>query len=130
VVNVQAAESTAVRLAFNYMSHDMTTCTVFYMLSGRCLGKDNPELSAQIDKAASVMANLAAATGKRAGLGDDILAARTKVQMSKLQVQAGYDCQNIADLLSRYGERCKALASYPKAAFDRALNKARTANAQ
>jgi hypothetical protein len=35
------------------------------MLSGKCLGKDNPRLSGQIDKAASVMASLAAATGSK-----------------------------------------------------------------
>ena len=57
VVDAQAADSTAVRLAYNYMSQDMTTCTVFYMLSSKCLGKNNPELSEQIEKAASVMAN-------------------------------------------------------------------------
>jgi hypothetical protein len=125
VANAHAAESTAVRLAYNYMSQDMTTCTVFYMLSGKCLGKDDPEISAQIDKAASMMAGLAAATGKQAGLRDDELAARTRVQMTKLQVQAGQGCQNISVLLSRYGKSCKALASYPKAAFERALNIAR-----
>jgi hypothetical protein len=130
VVNVQAAESTAVRLAYNNMSQEMTTCTVFYMLSGKCLGKDNPELSEQIEKAASVMANLAVLTGKHAGLQDNALVARTKIQMTKLQAQTGKDCDNIAVLLNRYGESCKALASHPQAAFQRALNQVIEANPQ
>src|SRR5262245_13600846 len=120
--NVQAAESTAVALAYKYMSQDMTTCTVFYMLSGKCLGKDNPELSEQIEKAASVMANLAVLTGKHAGLKDNAMVARTKIQMTKLQAQAGNDCANISVLLNRYGESCKALASHPEDSFQRVLN--------
>jgi hypothetical protein len=129
-IGAQAAESTNVRLAYDYMSQDMTTCTVFYMLSGKCLGKDNPELSEQIDKAASVMANLAVLTGKHAGLEDSTLVARTKLQMTKLQAQSGPDCDNISVLLNRYGENCKALASHPQAAFQRALNKVMQANPQ
>ena len=130
VLNAQAADSTTARLAYNYMSQDMTTCTVFYMLSGKCLGKDNPELSEQIGKAASVMANLAVLTGKHAGLKDDALVARTKIQMTKLQAQTGHDCDNISVLLNRYGESCKTLASHPQAAFQRALNKVMEANPQ
>jgi hypothetical protein len=130
VVHAQAAESTAVRLAYNYMSQDMTTCTVFYMLSGKCLGKDNPELSEQIEKTASVMANLAVLTGKHAGLEDNALVARTKIQMTKLQAQTGNDCDNISVLLNRYGESCKALARYPQAAFQRALNQVIKGNPQ
>jgi hypothetical protein len=130
IVNAQAAESTAVRLAYDNMSQDMTTCTVFYMLSGKCLGKDNPELSEQIEKAASVMANLAVLTGKQAGLKDDALVARTNIQMTKLQAQTGNDCDNIAILLNRYGESCKALARHPRAAFQRALNQAMQGNPQ
>jgi hypothetical protein len=130
VIDAQAAESTNVRLAYDYMSQDMTTCTVFYMLSGKCLGKDNPELSEQIDKAASVMANLAVLTGKHAGLEDSTLVARTKLQMTKLQAQSGPDCDNISVLLNRYGENCKALASHPQAAFQRALNRVMQANPQ
>ena len=128
VVNVQAGESTAVRLAYNNMSQDMTTCTVFYMLSGKCLGKDNPELSERIEEAASVMANLAVLTGKHAGLQDNALVARTKIQMTKLQAQTGNDCDNISVLLNRYGESCKALASHPQTAFQRALNQVIEAN--
>jgi len=130
VVHAQAADSTAVRMAYNYMSNDMTTCTVFYKLSGRCLGKDNPELSEQIEKAASIMANLAVLTGKRAGLEDDALVARTNTQMTKLQAQTGRDCDNFAVLLDRYGERCKSLASHPQDAFQRVLNRVMEANPQ
>ena len=130
VVNVQAGESTAVRLAYNNMSQDMTTCTVFYMLSGKCLGKDNPELSEQIEKAASVMANLAVLTGKHAGLKDHALVARTNTQMAKLQAQTGGDCDNISVLLNRYGESCKALARHPQTAFQRVLDQVMEANPQ
>ena len=130
VVNAQAADSTAVRLAYNYMSQDMTTCTVFYMLTGKCLGKDNPELSEQLEKAASVMANLAVLTGKHAGLNDNALVVRTKIQMTKLQAQTGHDCDNISVLVNHYGESCKALASHPQAAFQRALTQAMEANPQ
>jgi hypothetical protein len=130
VVNAQAADSTAVRLAYNYMSRDMTTCTVFYMLSGKCLGKDKPELSEQIEKAASMMANLAVLTGKHAGLKDDALVARTNTQMAKLQAQTGRNCDNISVLLNRYGESCKALARHPQAAFQRVLNQVIEANPQ
>jgi hypothetical protein len=121
IVNAEAADSAAVRLAYSYMSRDMTTCTVFYMLSARCLGKDNPELSEQIEKAASVMANLAVLTGKHAGLKDDALVALTNNQMARLQAQNGRDCANISVLLNRYGESCKALARHPQAAFQRVL---------
>ena len=121
IVHAEAADSAAVRLAYSYMSRDMTTCTVFYMLSARCLGKDNPELSEQIEKAASVMANLAVLTGKHAGLKDDALVALTNNQMARLQAQNGRDCANISVLLDRYGESCKALARHPQAAFQRVL---------
>ena len=130
LIDAQAAESTNVRLAYDYMSQDMTTCTVFYMLSGKCLGKDNPKLSEQIGKAASVMANLAVLTGKHAGLEESALVARSNMQMTKLQAQTGRDCNNISVLLDRYGENCKALASHPQAAFQRALNKAMQVNRQ
>ena len=130
VANAQAADSTAVRMAYNYMSHDMTTCTVFYMLSGKCLAKDNPELSEQIEKAASVMANLAVLTGKHAGLKDDALVARTNTQMANLQAQTGRDCSNISVLLTRYGESCKALGRHPQAAFQRVLNQVMEENPQ
>jgi hypothetical protein len=130
VANAQAADSTAVRMAYNYMSHDMTTCTAFYMLSGKCLGKDNPELSEQIEKAASVMANLAVLTGKHAGLKDDALVSRTNTQMAKLQAQTGRDCSNISVLLNRYGESCKALGRHPQAAFQRVLNQVMEENPQ
>jgi hypothetical protein len=128
VVDAQAADSTAVRLAYNYMSQDMTTCTVFYMLSSKCLGKNNPELSEQIEKAASVMANLAVLTGKHAGLKDSAMVAQTKIQMTKLQAQTGNDCGNISVLLNRYGETCKAMAKHPQAAFQRALDQAMEVN--
>jgi hypothetical protein len=130
VVNAQAADSTAVRMAYSYMSHDMTTCTVFYMLSGKCLGKDKPELSEQIEKAASMMANLAVLTGKHAGLKDDALVARTNTQMAKLQAQTGRNCDNISVLLNRYGESCKALAKHPQVVFQRVLNQVIKANPQ
>ena len=130
VVNAEAVDSTAVRLAYSYMSRDMTTCTVFYMLSARCLGKHNPELSEQIDKAASVMANLAVLTGKHAGLKDDALVAQTNGQMAKLEAQNGRDCANISLLLNRYGESCKALARHPQAAFQRVLTQVNKDNAQ
>ena len=129
-IDAQAAESTKVRLAYDYLSQQMTACTVFYMLSGKCLGKDNPELSEQIGKAASVMANLAVLTGKHAWLQESALVARTNIQTTKLQAQAGHDCENISVLLDRYGENCRALASHPQAAFQRALNKAMQANPQ
>jgi hypothetical protein len=130
VVNAQAADSTAVRMAYNYMSQDMTTCTVFYMLSGKCLGKDNPELSEQIEKAASKMANLAVLTGKHAGLDDDALVARTNSKMAKMQAQTGQNCDNISVLLDRYGESCKSLASHPQDAFQRVLSRVMEASPQ
>jgi hypothetical protein len=101
---------------------------VFYMLSSKCLGKNNPELSEQIEKAASVMANLAVLTGKHAGLRDSAMVAQTKIQMTKLQAQTGNDCGNISVLLNRYGESCKAMAKHPQAAFQRALDQAMEAN--
>src|SRR5262245_48649036 len=130
VMDAQAAESAKVRLAYDYMSQDMITCTAFYMLSGKCLGKNNPDLSEQIEKAASKMANLAVLTGKRAGLEDRALVARTNIQMTRLQSQAGHDCENISLLLNRYGESCKAMAGHPQAAFQRALNKVLEPNPQ
>jgi hypothetical protein len=123
VANAQAADSAEVRLAYNYLSRDMTTCTVFYMLSARCLGNDNQEFSEQIDKAASMMANLAALTGKHAGLKDDALVALTNAQMAKMEAQNGRDCANIAALLKRYGESCKALGKHPQAAFEQVLTR-------
>ncbi len=68
------------------------------------------------------MANLAVLTGKHAGLKDNQMVARTKIQMTKLQAQTGNDCDNISVLLNRYGESCKAIAKHPQAAFQRALN--------
>jgi|SRR5689334_1604371 hypothetical protein len=129
-IDAQAAESTKVRLAYDYLSQQMTACTVFYMLSGKCLGKDNPELSAKIDKAASVMANLAVLTGKHAGIEESALVARTNIATAKLQAEVGPDCGNISVLLNRYGENCRALASHPQAAFQNALDKVMQANPQ
>jgi hypothetical protein len=56
------------------------------------------------------------------------MVAQTKIQMTKLQAQTGNDCGNISVLLNRYGERCKAMAKYPQAAFQRALDQAMEAN--
>ena len=50
--------------------------------------------------------------------------------MTKLQAQTGHDCDNISVLVNHYGESCKALASHPQAAFQRALTQAMEANPQ
>jgi hypothetical protein len=99
--------------AVNELSGEMLECSVYFLVSATCLeGNPDPRIPQMIknlNEQASKIGQLAITTGRIVGVTDEAVGARMKLMRDDLLKRLNNNCTNIATLLEKYTNFCKAL---------------------
>ena len=100
--------------ALSNLHQEMTTCIAFYMTMQQCVGKErDPNLYAGAQQTIERLGELSIRTARTLDLSEDAMASRLKMAIADHMKLIKENCVNVSSLLSRYGERCRAVAERP-----------------
>jgi hypothetical protein len=113
-------KSTAVEIAANDLSYEMTQCFAFHNIVAACMLRSNQkEPSERARKGAAIFLDYAVWLEKQAGISKipEVLEARANMARKNLFKLIDSDCRNISIAMDKYLDRCQALAENPAAAL-------------
>jgi hypothetical protein len=106
----------------NQASQDSSDCLAFYSIGRQCVSNTTTNFND-----AGFMASINSATkltymfGKTAGMSDAALLARIHLSAKGLMSSMDNDCVNVAVILDKYADSCKALLEHPEARLNALL---------
>jgi hypothetical protein len=104
--------------AWNSVQEELTNCTAFWQRVKACAREDTTkEQLEQADRAIKLFTDLAFEVGDNIGMTSDAMASRLKMATENQNDLTEGKCGNLAPLMSKYFNRCKAVAEKPGAAF-------------
>lgn len=106
--------------AADTVSTESMRCAASYAAGLRCAG-DRLDAATVRDfrRARDITLSRAYALGRGAGLSDEALLTRTDQARQAVDAQMRGDCANVAAVLTKYGQACKALVRDPDARLRR-----------
>jgi len=108
-------QSEALRRLRHSIHQDMTTCIAFFRLVGQCLA-NKPQYAKSVAvyaKATDELLYKSILLGKQIGISEDDAKSRLAAAADEMMLFINNDCTNISSLLSRYLDKCTAVARDP-----------------
>lgn len=98
------------RRQINQLQEQFTTCSVFYEVSGSCVGGSDSQLVIQMNQSADLMRQGAIMLGGQIGMTSDAMVSRYQMIMRRFRDDMQSDCVNISSILQRYAQACRRLS--------------------
>jgi hypothetical protein len=116
--------SSVERIAFNDLAQQFSVCSAFWSFKNNCYRDQDPRLAQQGLDTSVRFYKLAVKAGMMIGIRPRATSARVKLAEEGMQEQTDHDCRNIAIVLVRYTESCRALLADPVTIYNRAISEA------
>jgi hypothetical protein len=114
--------SSVERIAFNDLAQQFSVCSAFWSFKNNCYRDQDPRLAQQGLDTSVRFYKLAVKAGMMIGISRRATSARVKLAEQGMQEQTDHDCRNIAVVLVRYTESCRALPADPVTVYNRAIS--------
>jgi hypothetical protein len=103
------------RSLMSNVHQDMITCVAYFRVVSNCVANtpQRAELAAKYGKVADDLLDKAFLLGRETKISDDAQISRMKLAVNDMMGLMQRDCTNISSLLSRYMDRCTAVANDP-----------------
>ncbi len=88
---------------------ELQECSVYFIVSATCIGKQEPALAQTYRQLADQVGLLSLKVGRANGLSDDAFAALGSLHMEAMMDAMQKNCINIAVLLRKYAKFCQRL---------------------
>jgi hypothetical protein len=102
--------------AYHEESTESAECMAYYVVSGQCAtDSGRPDMAQQLGQASDSARNLWVLLGQASGTSKDAMLAFLQMALAKQEQSIDKSCMNVAVIVQKYGDFCKALLEHPDA---------------